>query len=711
MPPSEPWRWHGAVLLFYLIVGIMYTWPLVLHWKTGAIQIWPYPVDAGQGIWNLWWARTTLLNGENPYQLTRYLFYPAGAELFWQTLSLPNALLVLPILLLFGPVIAFNSITILSFVLGGYVVYRIARGLQVGQSAALIAGFVYVCSPYHMQQLHGGPMELIAIQWMPMSFLALMYALQQPSLWRTLFAAMMLLITTLASQYYGLYTAIIMVFHIALVALQPQGRWWSWRVHWPHLGVGLLMFSVWAATLLFFFVGSLRDVGEFVPQDWYTRQVFHSVALVDLLFPNVIHPLWGEPIEATLLAIHHFGVDTGMQLGLGISLLLGAALVRNWRMAWPWACLGLISFIFALGPKLQITDNITSIPMPFMLFNLSEVFRNSSRPAIFVAVAMLPISLLCALGWQALMQGRKLPQVLLSLWLAFELLPGAMPIISISSNPEYALLNDDPTPGALLPLPPAYNDSRAMLNQFCHGRALVGGYLARTPPNPLVSATTNVYQLLNPRASTHDIVAYPLATELRTLGIRYLTVSPEQLQPHELARLQSLLAAPGLHLMVREPDVEIYQVEAGAIEPLVLPAHGWHEVEHGDQATWRWMRDEGAFYVLSPQATTLSMHLLVSSYEQPRTLTIILDEQSTASYVIPAHHERSLNLHFILPAGKHMLRLQSDTTGMTPEGREVSFKVRALETSGQMHAADVQPQTPITPPPTIPRLSTPLCGA
>ncbi|RRR69220.1 MAG: hypothetical protein EI684_16275 [Candidatus Viridilinea halotolerans] len=710
VPPPEPWRWHAGVLLFYLIVGVVYTWPLVLHWQTGAIQIWPYPVDAGQGIWNLWWARTTLLNGENPYQLTRYLFYPAGAELFWQTLSLPNALLVLPILLIFGPVVAFNSLTLLSFVLGGYLVYRLARALHVGPPAALIAGFVYVCSPYHMQQLHGGPLELITIQWIPLSFLALMYALQRPSLWRTLLATVALLLTTLASQYYGLYTAIIMVCHVALVALQPQGSLGRWRVHWPQAAVGLSMLSLWAATLLFFFVGSLEAVGQFVPQDWYMRQVFHAVALVDLLFPNILHPLWGAPLEAMLLDLHHFGVDTGMQLGLGISLLLVVALVRQWRTAWPWALLGLISLIFALGPKLQITDSITGIPMPFMIFNLSEVFRNSSRPAIFVAVLMLPVSLLCALGWQALLQGRTLAQIMFGLWLAFELLPGPMPIIAISSDPHYALLNADPVPGALLPLPAAYNDSRAMLHQFCHGRALVGGYLARTPPNPLIAATTQIHQLLNPLAATRDIVTYPLATELRTLGIRYLTLSPTQMPPDELQRLHALLAVPGVRRIVDTPELAIYQVAEGDLQPLVLPMDGWHAVEHDGQRTWRWMGAKGIFQVLTPQDATVTLRLIIAAYDESRTLTFSLNEQMMGRYEIPTGHEREINLRLALPAGTHRLGLHSNSTDITPEGREVSFKVSDVQTQGQMRPSDAAPLTSITPPPMLPRLPAPWCA-
>jgi hypothetical protein len=93
--------------------------------------------------------RQALLEGENPY-LTRYLFYPEHINLFWQTLSLPNALTVLPVALLAGPMVAF-TLVLLSFRLAGYVAYRLACALLADRFAALVAGFVFAFAPYHMQ--------------------------------------------------------------------------------------------------------------------------------------------------------------------------------------------------------------------------------------------------------------------------------------------------------------------------------------------------------------------------------------------------------------------------------------------------------------------------------------------------------------------------------------------------------------------------------
>ena len=167
--PEQPdtWHWHVAVFVGYLLLAICVTWPLLLNMHTSVIQKGARLVDAGQGIWNLWWIQQALLHGQNPY-ITRYLFFPETINLFYQTLSPPNTLLALPATLLAGPITAFNVLTLLSFGLSGYATYRLVRPLVPYRIAALVAGGVYAFSPFHMQVLLGGTLESIAIQWIPL---------------------------------------------------------------------------------------------------------------------------------------------------------------------------------------------------------------------------------------------------------------------------------------------------------------------------------------------------------------------------------------------------------------------------------------------------------------------------------------------------------------------------------------------------------------
>ena len=71
---SEGLRSHALVILGYLGLYYLFTFP-ALH--TFASM---YLSDAGDGlqnVWNMWWIKTTVESGQNPWG-TDHLFYPDG---------------------------------------------------------------------------------------------------------------------------------------------------------------------------------------------------------------------------------------------------------------------------------------------------------------------------------------------------------------------------------------------------------------------------------------------------------------------------------------------------------------------------------------------------------------------------------------------------------------------------------------------------------
>lgn len=115
-----------------------------------------------------------------------------------------------------------------------------------------------------------------------------------------------------------------------------------------------------------------------------------------------MHPLWGEATGRWLSQYHVLGVEIGAGTGLGVALLTGIALWRRWRLAWPWALLALMMLLLAMGPQLRITEAGSAFPGPFLLLDTLPPFRNSSRPALFVVLMLIPVAILVALGLTAL---------------------------------------------------------------------------------------------------------------------------------------------------------------------------------------------------------------------------------------------------------------------------------------------------------------------
>jgi hypothetical protein len=668
--PREAWYVHLLVLTGFLLVGVLFTWPLVLHWQSGTIQKGTLPVDAGQGIWNLWWAYQSLSNGQLPY-VTRYLFFPETVDLFWQPLNLPNALLVFPVLAYAGPIAAFNAITMLSFSLGGYFSYQLARAMGVDRLAALLAGFLFVASPYHLQRILGGSLELIAIQWLPLYLWMLMRALHRRTIRSALAAAAALLLTTLASQYYGLFFAVYSLAHGLLALLLTRTPIVRLRM----ASVGVLIGMVWAGVLLLF-VWPPASLDRNVLTNWYDRQTYHSMSLIDLLAPNVQHPLWGDAATAWLRSIHPIGVEVGATFGL---ITTGLVLVAFWlrRAMWPWLLLVLLLVVLSLGPELKVGGQLSGIPLPFLLLDAAGPFRNASRPSLFVAHLSLLLALLAAVGLHALRQRfatRRLPVgVVLCGLVAFELLVQPWPVLVPQVAPAYLSMHDDPEPGAVLELPPLNDASQYMVNQLCHGRPLTGGYLARTPEFPATAYASAVRDVWDGREAQPDIARRDLANELASLGIRYVVLNLERMTPDRRWINRQQLAAPGLRLVQATPALEIYQVEQQTVQPAMFPVADALFAPEGDgRRTWRWMGERARLGLLVPSALPVEVSFEASAYTSPRRLQIFARTRLLAEVMVPAGSYTTLRL--LLPPGTRELTLLSDTAA-TPEGRQVSLAI------------------------------------
>jgi hypothetical protein len=731
--PRETLARHLAALLAYLLLGVLWTWPLALGAGGSVIQRGTLPVDAGQGVWNLWWAWGALARGASPYT-TGHLFYPEQLSLFYQTLSLPNALLVAPLLAWAGPVAAFNGVVLLSFALGGYWAYRLCRALGASTAAALLGGFVYAFTPYHVQRVWGGSMELIAVQWLALYALLLLRALARRTVGSAILAGAALFLVTLASQYYGLYAAVYTAAHGALAALlAPRGL--RLRTLGAAAGAGL----VWAALLgpSLLLAGGLGDV---ILEDWYVRQAFHSVALVDLVAPHALHPLWGAAAAAWHGQIHPFGIESGAGLGLGAALLIAAALWRRWRAAWPWALLGLLMLLLAMGPMLRLSAADSPVPGPFLLLDLFGPFRNSSRPAIFVALLLIPAAALVALGFDALRPARAprserahganrtgrddlggpsrssrasrfSPAWALAALVAFESLVAPWALMPLRAAPGLAALNADPAPGALLELPPRLNDSRGLLGQLCHGRPLMGGYLARLPYYPIVSHPSATRALWLGQAPAPDILPLSAAAELASLGVRYVAVDRDEYSRGDLRRLEQWLAEPGISRAGSAGTRDLFAVDPAAARPAAVLGAGWYEVESDGARRWRWMGPRAEIALLSrgPAAATLSLR--ATAFGGPRELRVWQGGRLLAAVEVPgAPYDRAMSFSLLLPPGRTTVELES-AAAPAPDGRSLSLSVSDVRLTPLAVDPAWAAQAALAIPPTLPAVAGAPCEA
>lgn len=708
VPLSETWISKIVVFLGYIVVAVIFTWPLVLHGRSAVIQKGSVPVDAGQGLWNLWWTRQAIFQGTNPY-ITHYIFYPEKINLFWQTLSLPNTILSLPVLTILGPISAFNTLGILSFGLSGYFTYRITNGIVNNRVASLIAGFIFAFSSFHMQVLLGGPMEIIAIQWIPLYIALLMRVLQSPTSTNTIVAAGSLIVTTLASQYYGLYCVVYTVAHVGLVLLLSSG----WKERIRRLLSAIAIGFIWLATLIPF-LWPFTALNSAPPEDWYERQVYHSVALIDFLFPNLLHPIWGDSFAARLATMHPYGTENGASLGILAIILIIVGCIRYRKLAWPWLVLLLFTALLAMGPELKIEGEITGIPLLFALLDYIGPFRNSSRPSYFIAVMMLPASILIAYGVQGILtytrRWQRVVAGLVGLALIAEAWVKPWPLLFVDVAPLYMRLNNDPVPGAVIELPPDTDKSQYMLNQMCHGRPLAGGYLARTPDYPHVKYDSFMQRLWQATEAPPDIFNTPPVAELANLGIRFITLDVERLSFEQLATLREQLTQQGIELYLAEKQVEVYKIEPSAAQPVLLPQTGWYAPETNGERTWRWTSGTATTRLLTASRAAITLSFQATTYDTDRPLSLRLDGMLLGEYMIPAApFDQTISLSFIIPAGEHQLQLESDTF-TTDDGRKLGVSISSITLQSVNLVSPLNRRAIPEVPPTLDQLRVPPCS-
>lgn len=89
------WRTRLGVLLLFLALSVLLTYPLVMHLRTAVPGP---PWDNFVWLYDLWWFRHSIVDlGQWPVFNTT-IFHPYGYDLRLSELMLPNKLLVAPLL-------------------------------------------------------------------------------------------------------------------------------------------------------------------------------------------------------------------------------------------------------------------------------------------------------------------------------------------------------------------------------------------------------------------------------------------------------------------------------------------------------------------------------------------------------------------------------------------------------------------------------------
>ncbi|MFN8483726.1 MAG: hypothetical protein U0768_11870 [Anaerolineae bacterium] len=708
---------YGLPLLFFLVLGLLVTWPLARDFTT-AVPSDGSEADPYQNLWILWHLKEALL-GRQPLFDAPGLYYPVGISMLVNATGPAQAALGLPFWP-WGAVAAYNGAILLGFTLTGFFTYLLARGVGLTRNVALFAGAFFVMANMHLAGLLGD-LQRTFLALIPLALLTWWYALQpKRSPWWAVATAGVMLLLILEHGWQYILTG----FAIALL--------WLTALIWAERGTRRIVASrglILAAAALvlngpLLLVITRASRNPLFNLDNRLEALTFQPDAIEFFLPSKFSALLGA--AATQWAAAH-GVYRNIETAVSITvvgLLLGiVAAAKARRAARPWLIVAVVGFIFAAGPALRLLGHreftVYRLPLalPYAILTEMPGLSFMRTPGRFVEVASCALSVAAGFGLMWLM-GRWPRYSTAILVAAFGLLfletwPQPWTQFRPPAAPElYQKIAQDPEMYGVFDLPIALNpkdsvidfSARYMAYQMTHGKGIAMGYLARSyQSHPLFPC------LLLSDASTPDVTVngrpttcLPNAQDyLAANNYRYVVRHKPQPGPggfeagswadRQAAAFVSA-AFPNAPPVYEDEQVAVYQVQPPADTasvPLTMALKtNWYPWE--GQA--RWATSPASLSVVSPTAQPATLRIKTVSLAQPaapggtgETGTLIVTAADGAPTSVPVTAGKTVSIPIALVAGPQDISLRLEAGNFQPanygerDERQLGFAVSSID--------------------------------
>lgn len=512
----------AAVALAYLISVLILTYPLIRYFNEffiGGLE------DGSMSYWGMWWFKFSLLDlGTSPLH-TDYLFYPEGISLVFHSMPKLLGIINIPLQSLFGLTAGYNILVIATFVGTGLTTYWLSYHLLRQQLPAIIAGAIFMLSPYRWGQI--SHLTLLSTILIPVYILLLINGRESLEAdngrhWLYFgFAGIALGLTAYDTEYYAVFLVLFTLLYLAYqFPFKDRAQGLS---SWTRLLAGTAL-SLALAVLVF----SPMLVAVIVEVARHGNYAAGSASLAARYASDLMNMFLPGEGSAYL-----GGVFSGLQQTLAeaepsylgwtpLALAgIGVYRYRRNRDVWFWVAVALLFIILAIGPfpfrpYHFLPGFMDRIRGPFVIFSQLPLVDGIRVPSRFICMTSLSVALLAGYGLKAgseFLKEKSAGKALLftgalvvGLLLFVEYKPGA--IFSSAQFPQaYEAIAESGAEGALLIIPlgwengfVSYGDENSwtMLSQTLHKKPMVGGMVARVPKEKLAEqAETPVLRFLS----------------------------------------------------------------------------------------------------------------------------------------------------------------------------------------------------------------------
>lgn len=384
-----------AVLVLLLFCVLAAAW----FWHTWAA---PTTHSAGAGadsyaeIWSMAWIPYALGHGLNPL-VTQYVNAPQGVNLMWTPMMPLPSLLVSPITVTAGPVVAYNVIATAAPALAAWAAYLAIRR-WTGPFPALVGALVFAFSPFVAAQSADHVFLTFSMS-APLLLIVLdrLLVVQEAPAWQDgVFLGLLFWAQLLISEEILAIEVVVAAVAVVVTALLNVHEI---RAKLEHAAKGLAVaagvaaiLSAWPLAVQFFGQAQAGSAALY-------SQTFYSTDLWNFISPTTVTAL--HTSSAISLERHFTANPTewGSYLGIPLIVSLVGSLVicRRRRVAWVGVTIVVSTALLTLGPSLHIAGHDTGIPLPWTLLTHLPVLRDL-LPVRAAGIMYLGAGLLLALG-------------------------------------------------------------------------------------------------------------------------------------------------------------------------------------------------------------------------------------------------------------------------------------------------------------------------
>ena len=531
----------AAVALGFLLLAVVFTWPVAAHLTTAL------PGDLGDPLLNAWilaWDADRLADGlVGLWQAP--IFHPYANTLAYSEHLLGVAVPLAPVHWVFDNLLlTYNVAFLASFMLAGGGMYLLVRSLTGSRAAGLLAGIAFAFSPYRVN--HVSHLQVLMSGWMPIGLWALHRYGRTSSRWALAGFVGAIVMQGLSNGYYLYFLGV----PVAFVA-----GWLLWRAGrrrarvLAELSVAALVIGIVFAPIAFVYYEArqsqslVRDISEI---DFYSADIAHYLEVDrDLRF-------WGGRLREGRPERALFPGATLASLAL---VALGGAVVArsgdarataggSRSLVWLYASIAVAAMALSLGPEPRAWGTPLLPVGPYRLgMTLVPGLDGLRVPARLAMVVYLALSVLAGLALARIgriwpRRARALAAGGLAILVFLESLAVPVAVEELEERPfddaVYQWLTDRP-PGAVLELPV---EGRHRNLQTLHTL----GYQYRTLEHghPLVNGfsgyTTALFDFLPVAPLWNRAVTGQMLEGLRAIGVRYVIVHEALYQDRDLAR-------------------------------------------------------------------------------------------------------------------------------------------------------------------------------